>query len=72
MEGLGNIQNVPKVLSERGKTTMQEKHRKSITNMKRCKTRTLTKRCIYHTDLMFLLFVRNTYIENLDSNSEAF
>ena len=58
LEGLGSGQNEQKVVLEGFQTAMQENQWKSLKHMKKYKTTALTKCRIYHTDLMFSLFVR--------------
>ena len=57
LEGLGSGQNEQKVVLEGSQKAMQENQWKSLKNMKKYKTRTLTKCGIYHTDWCFHVFI---------------
>ena len=57
LEGPRNDQNEPKVVSEGCKKAMHKNHKILINNMKKWKTQTLTKCCIYFTKLMFSIFL---------------
>ena len=72
LESPRSAQNEQKVISGGYKKAMLINNRKSKKNLKFSETRTLTKHCIYCTDLMFCFSYLLKLIENWESKKEVF
>ena len=71
LDGLWNHPNRWKVVSERVKRERYKTTWKIRKFNEVCKTLTLTKCRIYHTDLMFSVFAHRYFYENMRSKSDA-